>query len=164
MQNEITIFEIESFQKEYFEKNLKSDSKINYVKESINLDLAKEYSDSEYLVVFVYSQVTKEIIDAMPNLKAIFTMSTGFDHIDINYCKSKNISVHNVPFYGENTVAEHTFALILALSRRIYESLERTAELNFSPEGLLGFDLKGKTLGIIGMGRIGYHTAKIAKG
>ena len=164
MKNNITAFEIDSFEKEYLVQNIPTEFEINYIEESITLDLAKQYSDSEYLIVFVYSQITPEIIDTMTNLKAIFTMSTGFDHIDVNYCKSKNISVHNVPFYGENTVAEHTFALILALSRRLYESLKRTANLDFSPDGLLGFDLKGKTLGIIGMGRIGYHTAKIAKG
>jgi len=164
MQNKITAFEIDSFEKEYLVKNLPTEFEVNYIEESITPDLAKQYNDSEYLIIFVYSQITPEIVDSMPNLKAIFTMSTGFDHIDVNYCKSKNISVHNVPFYGENTVAEHTFALILALSRRLYESLQRTANLDFTPDGLLGFDLKGKTLGIIGMGRIGYHTAKIAKG
>lgn len=69
-----------------------------------------------------------------------------------------------MPSYGENTVAEHTFALILALSRKICTSWERTKKGNFSLEGLRGFDLKGKTLGVVGTGHIGRHVIRIAKG
>ena len=100
----------------------------------------------------------------MPNLKYIATMSTGFDHIDIEECKRRHIAVSTVPTYGENTVAEHTFALIFAISRRIIESYERVKEGNFSPIGLTGFDLFGKTLGVIGVGNIGSHVIRIAKG
>jgi D-lactate dehydrogenase len=94
----------------------------------------------------------------------ITTRSTGFDHIDLAGAKEKKIIVCNVPFYGENTVAEHTFALILALSRRLPESVDRAKKGDFSLDGLRGFDLKGKTLGIVGLGHIGQHVARIAKG
>lgn len=114
--------------------------------------------------MFIYSQIDKKIIDKLKNLKAITTRSTGFDHIDLKEAKKKKIKVFNVPRYGENTVAEHTFALILALSRKITESHERTVRGNFNLEGLRGFDLKGKTIGIIGIGSIGSHVARIAKG
>ncbi|MBI3034501.1 hydroxyacid dehydrogenase, partial [Candidatus Woesearchaeota archaeon] len=82
----------------------------------------------------------------------------------LDECKKRNITVCNVPFYGENTVAEHTFALILALSRKIIEGAERTRKGDFSLDGLRGFDLKGKTIGIVGMGSIGQHVARMAKG
>jgi D-lactate dehydrogenase len=72
--------------------------------------------------------------------------------------------VVNVPTYGENTVAEHTFALLLDLSRKIHQSLQRTKKGDFSLDGLQGFDLKGKTLGVIGLGNIGQHVVRIAKG
>jgi D-lactate dehydrogenase len=94
----------------------------------------------------------------------ISTRSTGFDHIDLKECSERNITVCNVPFYGENTVAEHTFALILALSRNIHKTYVRTIINNFSLEGLRGFDLKGKTIGIVGAGHIGLHVIRMAKG
>jgi len=91
-------------------------------------------------------------------------MSTGFDHIDLKTAKAKNIKVSNVPFYGENTVAEHTLALILALSRRLPDSIERVKKFDFNLDNLRGFDLEGKTLGLIGLGHIGSHVAQMAKG
>jgi D-lactate dehydrogenase len=100
----------------------------------------------------------------MPNLKFISTMSTGFDHIDTDECKNRNIIVSNVPTYGETIVAEHTFALLLAISRRIPESLERVKEGNFMPSGLTGFELRGKTIGVIGVGSIGSNVIRIARG
>ena len=119
----------------------------------------------EILSVFVKSSIRADELDRFPNLKYIATRSTGFDHIDIEEAKKRDIVVSNVPFYGANTVAEHAFALLLSLSRRICESYERVVETgNFSPEGLRGFDLKGKTIGIVGTGHIGAHTARMAKG
>ncbi|MBI2665559.1 NAD(P)-binding domain-containing protein [Candidatus Woesearchaeota archaeon] len=96
--------------------------------------------------------------------KLITTRSTGFDHIDVNTCIQKGISVSNVPVYGENTVAEHTFALMLGLSRKLIDCVERTRKGSFELEGLRGFDLRSKTLGIIGCGNIGQHVARIAQG
>ena len=104
------------------------------------------------------------MIRQLPNLKFVTTMSTGFDHIDLATCKSKKIPVSNVPFYGENTVAEHTMALILSLSRHIPKSIEKMQHYDFDLSDVRGFDLKGKTLGLIGMGHIGQHVARMAKG
>jgi len=99
-----------------------------------------------------------------PKLKMIATFSTGFDHIDLDECQKRSVTVCNVPFYGENTVAEHTFALILALSRKLYDSIRRTRKGNFNYDGLRGFDLKGKTIGLVGTGHISAHVARIAYG
>ncbi len=118
----------------------------------------------EILAPFVSSSVDREVIKALPNLKFVTTRSTGFDHIDLSAAQERGIKVSNVPYYGENTVAEHTWALILALSRKIFQSYEHTEKGNFSTQGLRGFDLKGKTLGLIGCGHIGSHVAKIAQG
>ncbi|MBI2113097.1 MAG: hydroxyacid dehydrogenase, partial [Candidatus Wildermuthbacteria bacterium] len=104
-------------------------------------------------------------MEKFPNLKLIATRSTGYDHIDINECKKRGVAVASVPGYGENTVAEFTFALILGLSKKIFEGYHRIKEQGkFDLTGLQGFDLKGKTLGVIGTGRIGKHVIKIAKG
>ena len=118
----------------------------------------------EVLSVFIYSRVTAQTLRQMPRLKLIATRSTGYDHIDLAACKKRRIAVANVPFYGENTVAEHTFALILALSRKTHEGYLRTIRGNFSFKGLQGFDLQGKTIGIVGTGHIGIHAIRIAKG
>lgn len=127
-----------------------------------NIDSAK---DADIISVFVNSMVTKEIIDALPNLKMITTRSTGFDHIDTAYAKEKGIVVSNVPAYGSVTVAEFAFALILELSRKVHISnrLMRN-DPNFSFKKVRGFDLFGKTIGVVGTGKIGKNVIKIAKG
>ena len=114
--------------------------------------------------VFIYSRLTRSLINRLRSVRLIATRSTGFDHIDLPACRAKKIAVANVPSYGENTVAEHTFALILALSRNVHKAYVRTVKGDFSLEGLQGFDLKGKTLGVVGAGRIGMHVIKMAKG
>lgn len=114
--------------------------------------------------VFIYSRVSAALLKRMPKLRLIATRSTGFDHIDLAACRKRRIAVANVPFYGENTVAEHAFALILGLSRKVHEAYLRTIRGNFSFDGLEGFDLKGKTFGVIGTGHIGLHAVRIAKG
>ncbi len=120
--------------------------------------------DFEALSVFIYSHVDSEVIEALPNLRLIATRSTGYDHIDTAAAEARGIIVSNVPTYGEHTVAEHTFALILALSRNVHKSHVRRLKNDFSIEGLKGFDLKDKTIGVIGAGKIGLHVIKIARG
>lgn len=117
----------------------------------------------DVLCTFIYSPITKNVLSHLPHVKLISTMSTGFDHIDVTACKSKGVMVCNVPFYGENTVAEHTMALMLAISRRLPDSIERTRKGDFSLKDLRGFDLKGKTLGVVGSGHIGQNVIQYAK-
>jgi len=121
--------------------------------------------DAEIVSVFVSSHVGAMEMDRFPKLKCIVTRSTGFDHIDLTEAAKRGIVVSNVPTYGENSVAEMAFALLLALSRRIYDSYKQVVETSsFSPKGLTGFDLKGKTLGVVGTGHIGVYAIKIGKG
>jgi len=112
--------------------------------------------------VFVDSRVDREVIDQLPRLRLIITRSTGYDHIDVKYAMEKGVVVCNVPDYASITVAEYTIALMLALSRRLKETVQRTSKGTFSREGLSGFDLSGKTLGVIGTGRIGKYVIKLA--
>lgn len=134
------------------------------VKNPLNEDNAGDYTAAEIVSCFIYSRLRRPALEKMKNLKLIVTRSTGFDHIDINYCNERGVAVANVPGYGEHTVAEHTFALLLALSRHIPQAVNQTRSGNFSMNGLKGFDLFGKTIGIIGTGAIGLHVARIAKG
>lgn len=159
----IAFFETENWEKEYLTKNLKN-SELKFFNEPLEEKYFAVIKDYPIISPFIYSKFTREVFNFLPKVKLISTRSTGFDHIDISEAKNKKIKVCNVPYYGENTVAEHTFALILALSRKLCLSWERSKKGDFSQEGLRGFDLKGKILGIIGMGHIGQHVARIAKG
>ena len=120
--------------------------------------------EAETLCTFIESPIGKAEMDRFPALKLIATRSTGFDHIDLAAAKERGITVANVPFYGENTVAEFTFALLLALSRRVIDADERVREGTFSPAGLRGFDIAGKTMGVVGTGHIGAHVIRMAQG
>jgi D-lactate dehydrogenase len=120
--------------------------------------------DSEVLSPFIHSRLDAAALNRLPRLKLIATRSTGYDHIDLEYCQSHGITVCNVPVYGDNTVAEHTFALILALSRKVIQAHSRVRRGDFSLEGLQGFDLRGRTLGVVGTGHIGIHVIRIARG
>ena len=160
----IAFFELEGWEKPFLQNSL-SEHEISFIDGKLDKDHLPNQKDADILSVFIGSQISPEVLQGFPNLKFITTRSTGFDHIDLKACQEKNILVANVPTYGANTVAEHAFALILGLSRKIYYSYERLRETgSFSLDGLRGFDLKGKTLGVIGTGHIGRHTIRIAKG
>jgi len=141
--------------------------KLRGFKNNISTEILDEKNikkDTEILVVFVCSQVTAKIIKSLPKLKLIITMSTGYNHIALSEAKKRKIPVCNVPVYGENTVAEHAFALMLGLSRKLFPSVKRVKEGSYDYHGLRGTDLKNKTLGIIGTGHIGMHLLKMAQG
>jgi D-lactate dehydrogenase len=94
----------------------------------------------------------------------VTTRSMGYDHVDLAACAAHGVTFSRVPVYGERTVAEHAFGLILALSRKIFLAAERTKKGIFDYRGLQGFDLYKKTLGVVGGGKIGMNSARIAKG
>jgi len=135
-----------------------------FTEEKLTLENAFQYQDAEVIAIFVYSKITKEILDKLPKLKLIVTRSTGYDHIDIQEAKKRNILVSNIPEYGSRTVAEHTFALILALTRKIYQSINQAKHFDFNHHNIRGVDLFDKTLGIIGLGKIGREVLKIGQG
>lgn len=152
-------------EKNYLKKKLKKKNyELEFHKDSLTETNAQLIKGADAISIFIYSNVSKKVLENADKLKLIATRSTGFNHIDLDEAKKKNIAVANVPYYGENTVAEHTFALILALSRNLHKAYIRTLQSNFSLEGLRGFDLKDKTLGVIGAGSIGVHVMKMARG
>lgn len=160
----IAFFEVEEWEIPYLKKSLAAHT-LTFDMQHLDEERAKKLADVEALSVFIYSPLPAEVLAKMPKLRLIVTRSTGFDHIDLAYCKKKNITVCNIPNYGANTVAEHTFALLLALSRQLVPSVERTRRGNFEIDGTLrGFDLHKKTLGVIGLGHIGTEVIRIAKG
>ncbi|MDA3785826.1 MAG: hydroxyacid dehydrogenase, partial [Deltaproteobacteria bacterium] len=133
----IVVFEFEGWESVSF-KSLQKRHEVIFESEQLTAETADRHSDAEVVSTFIYSQLDTSTLESLPRLQLIATRSTGFDHIDVGYCQQQGISVCNVPGYGENTVAEHVFALLLTISHRLYEALNRTRRGDFSLEGLLG--------------------------
>lgn len=160
----VTVFEVEPWEKDSLADLARHGHTIAETRDPLTGFNARAFADTEVAVVFIYSRIDGRVLAALPRLKLIATRSTGIDHIDTDACVARGVVVANVPVYGEATVAEHVFALLLAISHRLIESVDRTRRGDFSSEGLQGFDLAGKTIGIVGTGNIGRHVVAIAKG
>lgn len=157
----ITFFEVQEWEQDLLRLAF-PDAELT--KEKLTKDNASKYNNVEIASCFIYSLIDSDTINELPSLKFISTRSTGYDHIDLSACKARNIQVSTVPEYGSATVAEHTFALILSLTRKIYQSVNQAKHLNFEHDQIRGIDLEGKTIGIIGLGKIGEHVLQISKG
>lgn len=153
----IYFLETESAEQEFFARELAAHD-VRFVS-----DVSQVGEDAEIISAFIYSTITPEFLAGHPHLRLICTRSTATDHLPMEACRERSVSVANVPNYGDTTVAEHTFALLLALSRRLRQVMVTPKGGRFSYEAARGFDLAGKTMGIIGMGRIGQQVAELAK-
>lgn len=112
-----------------------------------------------------FGKVTQEVFERLPGLKFILTRSVGYDHIDLEEARRRGIPVSHIPDYGAHMIAEHAFGLMLAVARNIVRGDERYKRQGmFSDRGLKGIELSGKTLGVIGTGRIGMHAVRLGKG
>lgn len=132
-----------------------------FVEEKISLDNLDP--EAEVISVFVTSTVTRKMIEKLPKLRLISCRSTGFNNIDFEAAEEKDITVTNVPTYGESTVAEYAFTLLLSLVRRMKDVL-RPDTSQLDQASMIGQDLIGKTIGVIGTGHIGQFSLRIAKG
>ncbi|KKU91776.1 MAG: hypothetical protein UY23_C0001G0382 [Candidatus Jorgensenbacteria bacterium GW2011_GWA1_48_11] len=122
-------------------------------------------NEFDVVSIFVDSKITPKTLARFPNLKFLTTRSTGYDHIDLKALKKRNVQAAYVPGYGDNTVAEFAFGLILNLTRKIYLAIDQVKEIeSFDLKNLRGMDLKNKTIGVVGTGRIGKEVIRIAKG
>jgi len=157
------IFEVEPWEYQTFQQ-LSDEHEVEFVQQPLTPENASQYVDAEVISTFIYSDLSADVLKNFQHLQLIATRSTGFDHIDADCCQKQGIKVCNVPTYGENTVAEHVFGLLLAISHKLTQATDRTRKGDFSLEGLRGFDLRGKTLGVIGTGNIGQCVIEIAKG
>jgi D-lactate dehydrogenase len=143
----------EDWEKEYVSRKLQVES-VKFYK-SLDEVPENELREFEVLSLFVSHQCKAAEMERLPNLKLIAARSTGFDYVDVALARSKGIEVVYVPSYGENTVAEFAFALLLSLSRKVPEAHEQVTETGSFKQGdLRGFDLFGKTVGVVGTGHI----------
>lgn len=159
----IAVFEAEQWEHTAC-RRLQPDHELFCTSKPLTPTTAKAAAGAEVLSPFVNSRLSPDVMRLFPQLKLVATRSTGYDHIDLAYCAAYGVTVSNVPGYGDVTVAEHVFALLLGLSRRLVEASERTRRGDLSQTGLRGFESRGKTLGVIGAGRIGRRVAEIARG
>ena len=159
----IVVFELELWERSIFQ-DLQKEYEVILSNEKLDQQVTQELRQAEVISTFIYSNLSSSSLQQFPGLRLIATRSTGIDHIDMDYCREHGITVSNVPVYADETVAEHVFALLLAISHNIAKAVQRTRSGSFSQESLEGFDLRGKTFGVIGTGAIGRHAASIAKG
>lgn len=124
-----------------------------------------EIKNTKILSTFIYSKLSEENISKLKELEFLITRSTGKNHINIEYCtKERCIHVANVSKYGEHTVAEFAFGLMLTISRKIIPAVSKVKRGDFNFTNLQGFDICGKTIGVVGFGNIGQKFAKMCKG
>ncbi|HEY5001622.1 MAG TPA: NAD(P)-dependent oxidoreductase, partial [Ktedonobacteraceae bacterium] len=148
----------------YLTQNLQNVIEVQAVADTLADTKIEHLKEIEVLIPFIHTKVGPAELEAMPKLRFIATRSTGYDHIDLAAAKERGIIVANVPGYGETAVAEFTFALMLTLSRKVHQAYARTQRGDYTLEGLRGFDLYHKTLGVVGAGAIGLHVIRIATG
>ncbi len=163
----LAIYNAQGYDKEYFDReNLRVGHELCYLDFHLDADTLKLAESCEAICVFVNDQVDADLLAAMSRLGIRFLLlrSAGFNHVDIKAAEAQQIPVANVPEYSPNAVAEHATALILSLIRKLARAHARVREGNFSLEGLMGYDLHGKTVGIVGTGRIGSVMARIMTG
>ena len=138
---------------------------IKYFEPNLNIDTVSLAAGFDAVCVFVNDSITAEVVEKLHEMgvKAIVLRCAGFNNVDLKACRGK-LRVFRVPAYSPHAVAEHAMALLLTVNRRIHKAHNRTREFNFSLQGLTGFDLYGKTVGVIGTGKIGRVFADICRG
>ncbi len=163
----IAVFSTKSYDREYLE-NFNKDRKheLVFFDTSLNVDTADLTLGYEGICVFVNDKVDKAVIEKLVKhkVKLIALRCAGFNNVDIEFAKEKNIKVVRVPAYSPEAVAEHALALVLTLSRKTHKAYNRVREGNFSLERLVGFNIHCKTVGVIGTGQIGAVFCKIMSG
>lgn len=127
-------------------------------------EIVKECAEAEVVSCFITTHFSRALLAKLLAVKLLCTRSVGFDHIDLDACKEQGIVVCNVPDYGSHVIAEHVFALLLSTLRHVAEGEKRVEGGTFDYHGLRGMALRGKTIGIVGTGKIGRRVAQIAWG
>jgi D-lactate dehydrogenase len=165
--NKIAFFSTQAYDKTFFNKyNVEFGFELAFYETQLNPQTVILIENATIVCVFVNDIVNESVIRqlAEKKVKIIALRCAGFNNVDLEAAKRFNIKVCRVPAYSPQAVAEHAMAMILTLNRKTHKAYNRVREQNFSLNGLLGFDLFGKTIGIIGTGNIGKSFAKIVLG
>jgi D-lactate dehydrogenase len=163
----LAFFDTHRFEREAFESaNARHGVAITWFEPRLSADTAVLARGHEAVCAFVNDQLDRETLERLAKLgvRAIALRSAGFNNVDLEAAARLGLRVMRVPEYSPYAVAEHTLALALMLNRKLHRAHARVREGNFSLEGLVGFDFHGKTVGVIGTGRIGAASARIFLG
>ncbi len=167
----ISFFSMKNYEKESFQQLIQSQpeqttDEFDFIDLPLNEKTVHLAQNSQVVCAFVSDCLNKAVLSALKNfgIQLICLRSAGFNHVDLQAAQNLNLPVVRVPEYSPHAVAEHALALILGLNRKTHRSYLRIKELNFQLDGLVGFDLFGKTLGVIGTGKIGSCLCKIGLG
>ncbi|CCZ55744.1 d-lactate dehydrogenase [Clostridium sp. CAG:1219] len=162
----IAFFDTKDYDREMFDKyNSEYNYEITYFKTKLNEETAVLATGFDVVCIFVNDSANKVVLEKLKSLgvKLIALRCAGYNNVEISHLPS-GLGVVRVPAYSPYAVAEHTAGLLLALDRKVYKSYQRTKKYNFSLDGLLGFDIHGKTVGVIGTGKIGKVFINIMNG
>ena len=162
----VAFFDTKPYDKEQFIKfGDKSDIKFKFFEAKLCADSVGLAKGCDGVCAFVNDTVDKEVIDALGdmNISVLAMRCAGYNNVDVSYAKGK-IRVFHVPAYSPHAVAEHAMAMLLTSIRRIHKAYIRTRDFNFSLNGMTGFELHGRTVGIVGTGRIGKAFVDICRG
>lgn len=166
MKGKIAFFNVKPYDREFFDQaNSSHEFEINYFESHLTLDTANLARGFQIVCAFVNDKITAEVIGVLHQngVKLIALRCTGYNNVDLKAAHQK-ITVVRVPSYSPASVAEHTVCMMLCLNRKLHRAYSRVKENNFSIDGLLGFNMEGKTVGVIGCGQIGKVLIKILKG
>jgi D-lactate dehydrogenase len=164
---QIAFFNTKRYEKQPFEyANREAGHHFHWIDLPLRADTAVLAKECEAVCVFVNDQVDAAAIAQLQQagVRLVATRSAGYNHIDVPAAHAAGLTVVRVPAYSPYAVAEHTIALMLSLNRHVHRAYSRVRDGNFSLDGLLGFDMHGKTVGLIGLGKIGACTARILLG
>ena len=162
----IAFFDTKDYDREMFDKyNSEYNYEITYFKTKLNEETAVLATGFDVVCIFVNDSANKVVLEKLKSfgVKLIALRCAGYNNVEISHLPS-GLGVVRVPAYSPYAVAEHTAGLLLALDRKVYKSYQRTKKYNFSLDGLLGFDIHGKTVGVIGTGKIGKVFINIMNG
>lgn len=161
----VAFFDVKSYDRESFEQFKDENINIRYFENKLNRDTASMAACCDAVCVFVNDNLDRDVIDELYKygVKLIALRCAGYNNIDLKAAHGK-VTVLRVPAYSPYSVSEHAMGMILTLNRKLHRAYIRTRDHNFSLEGLTGFDLKNKTVGIIGTGKIGSCFANICRG
>lgn len=164
----VAFFSTQKYEHPFFEQSsaAHTDLSITYFEQSLNEQTAILANGYDAICIFVNDTANAHVIEqlARQGVKTLLLRCAGFNNVDLNAAKAHNITVLRVPAYSPEAVAEHCIALMLTLSRKTHKAYNRVREDNFDLNGLLGFNLNKKTVGIIGCGKIGLALCRILNG
>lgn len=162
----VTVFSTHKFDRPSLEEANNGRHEMNFLEVRLTAETASLARDSEAVALFTMDDASETVLEDLHShgVKYIALRSAGFNHVAIKKASELGIRVARVPAYSPYAVAEHTMALILALNRRLTRAHNRVREMNFSLNGLTGFDMNGKTMGVVGTGNIGSVLVRIAYG